>query len=140
VRTGRHRSRIVARAICAARTQRGEPCGAFVPIGATYCRMHDPERADEVQAARLRGVRQANHLRAIEGRRRKLDNPRALSGFLSVLIHDALEGKVEADLARTIGYLVMVQTKVIEQARSADVESALSEVRALVAEARRRGA
>jgi hypothetical protein len=138
VRIGKHRSCTVARAACAARTQRGEPCGAFVPIGAAYCRMHDPERADEVQASRLRGVRQANRLRAIEGRRRKLDHPKALSGFLSSLIHDALEGKVEADLARTIGYLIMVQTKVVDQARQSDVEAMLAEVRALTEQARRR--
>ena len=79
-------------------------------------------------------------LRAIEGRRWKLDSPRALAAFLSGLIHDTLEGKVDADLARTVGYLAAVQTKVIEQAGQSDVEQALAEVRQLVAEARRRGA
>jgi hypothetical protein len=91
-----------------------------------------------VQAARRRGAEVAGRLRSLEGKRRKLDSPRALAAFVSTLIHDALEGKVEADLARTIGYLAAVQTKVIEQARSADVEAALSEVRQLVNEARRR--
>ena len=118
----------------------GTPCSGTPLPGGALCFAHAPEHAEAIRAARSRAAAKANRLRAIEGRRRRLDNPRALAAFVSTLIHDALEGKVEADLARSIGYLVAVQTKVIEQARQSDVEQALAEVRALVAEARRRGA
>jgi hypothetical protein len=124
------------RAPCEGVTKAGARCRSFPLPGSPYCFMHgDPAAA---AAARSRGSVQAGRLRSLEGKRRKLDSPRALAAFVSTLIHDALEGKVEADLARTIGYLAAVQTKVIEQARQSDVETMLAEVRALTEQARRR--
>jgi len=102
--------------------------------------MHDPARAEAMTAARSRGAAKAAKLRSLEGGRKRLDSPRALAVFMSNLIHDAVEGKIDPDLARTVGYLVAVQTKVTEQARQADVEQMLAEVKQLVAEARRRPA
>jgi len=123
---------------CEALSKAGEPCRAFALPGARNCWTHSPDHVEARQRACSAGGRKATQLRAIEGKRRKLDTPRALAGFMSTLVHDALEGKVDADLARTIGYLVAVQTKVVEQARQSDVERMLAEVRALTADARRR--
>jgi hypothetical protein len=102
--------------------------------------MHDPARAEAMTAARARGAVKAAKLRSLEGKRRKLDSPRALAGFLSNLVHDLVEGKVEPDLVKTVAYALSVQCKVIDLARAADVDVALAEVRQLTAEARRRGA
>jgi len=96
--------------------------------------------ADAVAAARRRGGTAAARLRVLEGKRLRLDTPAALVRFTGGLLQDALAGTVDIDAARTIGYLVSVQLKAIEQARASDVEQMLAEVRQLLAEARRRPA
>jgi len=95
--------------------------------------------ASMVASARQRGGTAAAKLRMLQGRRLRLDSPSALVKFTGGLLQDALAGTVDIDTARTIGYLVSVQLKAIEQARAADVDQALAEVRTLVAEARMRG-
>jgi hypothetical protein len=128
----------MARPICRALRKDGSPCrGPSLP-GSDRCWVHDPEHAELAAEARARGAVKAAKLRSIESRRKRLDSPRALSAFLSGLLHDLADGKADADLARTIAYVVSVQTRVIEQARQSDVEAMLAEVRQLTAEARRR--
>jgi len=128
----------MARPVCIAVRKDGEPCRAPAVPGGERCWVHDEAWADRAREGRALGAVKAGKLRSLEGKRKRLDTPRALAGFMSTLVHDALEGKVDADLARTIGYLVAVQTKVVEQARQSDVERMLAEVRALTADARRR--
>lgn len=96
--------------------------------------------ADAVVSARRRGGTAAAKLRLLQGRRLRLDTPAALVRFTGGLLQDALAGTVDIDAARTIGYLVSVQLKAIEQAQSGDVEQMLAEVKQLVAEAKRRHA
>ena len=131
---------MAARPVCLATRRDGAPCRApAVPEG-TLCWVHDPAWAERARAGRALGAVQAGKLRRIEGQRRKLDSPRALAGFLSSLVHDLVEGRVEPDLVRTVAYALSVQCKIIDLARTADVEQTLIEVRQLLAEARRRPA
>ena len=125
---------------CGAPTKAGGTCRSFVPTGRSACVSHDPSMADAVAAARRRGGTAAARLRVLEGKRLRLDSPAALVRFTGGLLQDALAGTVDIDAARTIGYLVSVQLKAIEQARASDVEQTLIEVRQLLAEARRRPA
>ncbi len=125
---------------CGASTKVGGRCRSFVPPGRAACVSHDPSMADAVAAARRRGGTAAAKLRLLQGRRLRLDTPAALVRFTGGLLQDALAGTVDVDAARTIGYLVSVQLKAIEQARASDVEQMLTEVKQLVAEARRRHA
>jgi len=77
-------------------------------------------------------------LKALHGRRRRLDSPSALAAFLSGLIHDLAEGRVEPDLAKVIFYGCSVQRGVVELAERADVERRLVEVERMIELARRR--
>src|SRR5687768_13925818 len=112
---------------CTDSAKHGGPCRAFALPGRATCRVHSPEYAAAVQADRVRGGRAAGRLRSLEGKRRRLDNPAALAVFLSGLIHDTMEGKVDAELAKVIAYTVSVQRAVVELAQKADVERRLVE-------------
>ena len=125
--------------VCRAETKAGTSCRAMPLPGRDVCIMHAPDMAEKVTAARMKGGVAAAKLRVLQGKRLRLDSPSALVKFTGGLLQDALAGTVDIDTARTIGYLVSVQLKAIEQARASDVDQALAEVRQLVAEARRRG-
>jgi hypothetical protein len=118
---------------CGADLASGGRCRGFALPGGR-CWNHAPDRAEERRAARSKGGK----LRAIEGRRRRLDSPKALAAFLSGLVYDLVDGRMDADLFKAAAYGISVQAKVIELVRSADVEQALQEVRALTEQARRR--
>jgi hypothetical protein len=107
--------------------------------GESWCWAHHPDRQEIAAAARSNGAVKANKLRSLEGRRRKLDTPRAVVAFLSNLVYDVAEGRRDVEVAKVIAYTVNVQLKAIDSSRQSDVEQALQEVKALVAEARMRG-
>jgi hypothetical protein len=108
--------------------------------GRDVCIMHAPDLAEKVAAARARGGTMAAKVRLLEGRRLRLDSPAALVKFTGNLLQDALAGTVDPDTARTVLYGVSVQLKAVELTQRSDVDQALQEVKALVAEARRRRA
>ena len=110
---------------CAGVTKQGERCRAFALPGSTYCLTHDPARADEVAAARSRGGIVATKLRALQGRRRRLESAGALTRFMGGLIQDLLDGRVDPDVARAATYAVSVQRQLIE---AADHEKRLAEL------------
>ena len=121
---------------CQAVRKDGSPCRAPALPDSALCWSHDPRQAEAAARARAEGGAKASRLRSLEGKRRRLDSPRALAGFLSTLIHDALEGKVDADLARTVGYLAAVQVKAVELAQRSELEARLAEVERLLAQRR----
>jgi hypothetical protein len=108
---------------CQGRTTTGVPCRAFAPAGRLLCRVHDPERAEEVQAGRRRGAANAAKLRLLQGRRRKLTTPAALVGFLDNLIWDTIDGKYDAKLVNAVVGAVNAQRALIERA---DLEQRLA--------------
>jgi hypothetical protein len=65
-------------------------------------------------AARSRGATKANKLRALAGRRPKLDNARALTRFVSDVVKDTLSGRVLPDVARAVLYGCSIQRALIE--------------------------
>ena len=93
---------------CQARTTAGTPCRAFAPTGRAQCRVHDPERQAEVQAARARGAANAAKVRLLRGRRRRLTTPAALLSFVDTLIWDAVNGKLDPKLVNAVTAAVNV--------------------------------
>lgn len=113
---------------CVATTQRGVPCQSFAAHGTDYCVAHDPNRVEAMQAARSRGATTANKLRALEGRRERLDTPAALVKFVGTLVQDVVGGAVEPDVARVALYGCSIQRQLLEttdlEARLAALEEA----------------
>jgi len=101
--------------------------------------MHDPSMANAVATARIKGGEAAAKIRMLQGRRLKLDTAAGVVRFASGVIQDTLAGTIDADLAKVVLYGCGIQLRAVEQAKAADVERALAEVKALVAEARMRG-
>ncbi len=114
---------------CQAQTQAGQPCRAFA-TGGPWCRMHDPAQAEAVRAARAKGGAAASKLRALQGRRAKLDTPVRLLAFTSNLIHDVVEVRIHPDTARVALYGCSIARQLIEtsalEERLAALEAQLS--------------
>jgi hypothetical protein len=112
---------------CTATTTQGRACRAFAPDGGDLCRVHDPSRAEEVQAARSKGGK----LCALRGRRLKLESPSTLAKFLSTLAQDCLTGTVEPDVTRAVVYTCATLRQVVEtselEKRLASLEQRLAE-------------
>jgi hypothetical protein len=119
---------------CTATAQHGGLCRAFAPAGRRSCRVHDPERRDEVQAARSKGATNAGKARTMQGRRRRLTTPAALLSFLDTLIWDAIEGKYDPKLVNAITAAVNVQRALIE---SSELEQRLAALEAAAGQTRR---
>lgn len=123
--------------ICEARTLRGEPCRSFALGDRPYCMSHDPERAGDVRRARARGGAAASKVRALKGRRDRLDTPGALVRFTSGVIQDVLDGTVPPDVARAVLYGLSIQRQLVE---AGDLERRLTSLeRQLAPEQARRG-
>ena len=114
---------------CRAQTKRGQPCAGFALTGGEHCLSHDPERAGALREARAKGGAAASKLRAIRGRRSRLDTVPALVGFTAGVIHDALEGRLTPDVARTVLYGLGLQRQLVE---SSDLERRIAALEARV--------
>ena len=126
--------------LCRALTKTGASCRAPSLPNYDTCLSHTPELAEKVAAARRRGGTMAAKVRILEGKRLKLDSPAAVVRFTSGVVQDCLAGTIEVEIARTTLYGIGILLKAQEQARAGDIETMLAEVKALTAEARRRGA
>ena len=100
---------------CTATTLRGTPCQAFAAGGA-FCHVHDPARAEQVQAARAKGGQAAGRLRRLEGRRAKLDTAPRLLAFASNIVHDLAEHRLDSDTGRAVLYGVGIMRQLVEAA------------------------
>jgi hypothetical protein len=97
--------------------------------------MHDPEKAAAVAAARARGGTVAAKLRILQGKRERLDTPKALVKFVANVVQDTLAGSCEPDIARVVLYGISIQKALIE---TADLEQQVRELEALQAARRAR--
>ena len=104
----------MTQATCAATTQRGTACRGIVPLGLSYCLVHDPERAEAVREARARGGATATKLRALKARRPRLDTAAGLIRFNAGVIADTLEGRLLPDVARAVLYGMSIQRQLVE--------------------------
>jgi hypothetical protein len=119
--------------VCTATTKAGSACRSFALPDRATCLMHTDELRGQVEAARRRGGTVAMKLRVLQGKRQKLDTPRALVKFVSDVMQDTLAGTVEPDVARAALYAVSIQRVLIEasgtEARLAAVERLLAQRR-----------
>ena len=108
---------------CQAVRKDGQPCRAPAQPGVTLCLWHDPDRVEAARAARSQGAVAAGKVRALDGRRRKLETAGSLAKFMGTLIHDVLDGRTAPDTARVVVYAISVQRQIIE---AADIEPRLA--------------
>jgi hypothetical protein len=80
-----------------------------------------------MRQARSRGATNANKVRALEGRRSKLDTPAALVRFVATLVQDVVGGTVEPDVARVALYGCAIQRQLLE---TSDLEARLAALEA----------
>jgi hypothetical protein len=126
----------VSRPACQAARKTGAPCRAPALPGEPWCWCHHPARQQVAAAARADGGRKAGRLRKLEGKRRRLDSPRAVVTFVSGLVYDVAEGRLDGELGRTLGYLLGVQLRAVELAQRSEIEARLAEVERLLAQRR----
>jgi len=111
----------------------GSQCRAFALPDRTTCLTHTPELAAQVEAARRRGGTAAMRLKVLQGKRSKLDTPRALVKFVADVAQDTLAGTIEPDVARAALYAVSIQRVLIEASAT---EARLDQVERLLAQRR----
>ncbi len=102
------------RKTCRAVAKSGEPCRSFALAGSEFCLAHDPERVGQLRQSRAKGGAKASQLRALRGRRAKLDTVGGLVRFTAGVIQDALAGTVAADVARVVLYGISIQRQLLE--------------------------
>jgi hypothetical protein len=83
-----------------------------------------------VREASQRGARNANRLRSLQGRRRRLTTLAALLAFVDGLIWDAIDGKYEPKLVNAVVGAVNAQRALIEVS---DLQARLEALEALEA-------
>jgi len=99
---------------CSATTDAGAPCKGFAQRDSAFCLAHDKTRRAAAQAARAKGATVSNKLRALEGRRRRLDSAPELVTFTSGIVQDLLSGSVTVDVGRAVLYGVSIQKSLLE--------------------------
>ncbi len=122
---------------CRARTKRGTTCRGFALPGRDVCLMHAPDLADKVEAARRRGGTMAAKVRVLQGKRQKLDSPRALVRFVSDLLQDTLAGTVDPKVANAVINGVNAQRALLE---AGEIEGRLADLERVMGAMGRRGA
>jgi hypothetical protein len=99
--------------------------------------MHAPDLADKVEAARRRGGTMAAKVRVLQGKRQKLDSPRALVRFVSDLLQDTLAGTVDPKVANAVINGVNAQRALLE---AGEIEGRLADLERVMGAMGRRGA
>lgn len=126
---------------CAGRTKLGKPCGAAHIPSSPYCLFHEPSRAAEVHAARVRGAHAANNGRIVPDVSAlvvlDLTKPEELATFRQGVMSLVLSGHLEPAAARA--GLECAQL-IVDSGKAADAsESTLAMTRALAAALREQG-
>jgi hypothetical protein len=111
------------RADCSATTRAGQRCRAFALSGEPWCKTHHPDYVEERRAICAKGAR----LKAINGRRPRLDDAAGLLRFNADLVHRLLAGELETDVVRVVVNALNLQRQLIE---AGDIERRLAELEA----------
>lgn len=117
------------RPVCQDKRKDGAPCRAPALPDSALCWVHDPRQAEAGQQARAAGAAKGGKVRALNGQRRKIDTHAGLAVFLSGVIHDVAEGKMDTDTGRAVMYGCSVMRHLAEhelERRMADVERKLA--------------
>lgn len=99
---------------CKGMTARGEPCKGFALPGSDYCLSHDPAHQEALRASRAKGGANASKLRALRGKRAKLDTLPALVKFTAGVIQDVLGLSLPVDVGRCVLYGLSIQRDLVE--------------------------
>ena len=122
----------MTRPTCEAIRKDGEPCRAPALPDSGMCWSHDPRQAETAARARAEGAAKGGKIKALHGRRRRLDTHTGLVIFLTNVVHDVLEGKLDSDTARTVIY----GCGLLRQLAEHSLERRLAEVERLLAQRR----
>ena len=122
----------MSRPTCGATRKDGAACRAPALPDSALCWSHDPRQVEIAARARAEGATKGGKLRALHGRRRRLDSHAALAAFLTGIIYDVAEGRQDPDVARTIIYGCSVMRQLAEHG----LERRLAEVERLLAQRR----
>ena len=101
------------RPTCEGTTTAGTPCRSFT-AGGRWCFPHDPANAERMRDARTRGASRGGKLKAIHGRRPRLDDAAGLLRFNAELINRLLAGELEVDVVRCVVYALSLQKSLVE--------------------------
>jgi hypothetical protein len=82
-----------AQPICTSTTKAGNACRSFALPERETCLMHTDALRAQVEAARRRGGTVAMKLKVLQGKRQKLDSPRALVKFVSDISRTPWRGR-----------------------------------------------
>ena len=122
----------MSRPVCRATRKDGAACQAPALPDSALCWSHDPRQAEVAARARADGASKGGKLRALRGRRRKLDSHAGLAAFLTGVIYDLAEGRQDPDTARVVIYGCSVMRQLAEHS----LERRLAEVERLLAQRR----
>ena len=100
---------LLSKGVCGGVRPDGNPCGA--PPGQNgLCFWHDPDRReDRLEAARRGGSRKALQLPV-----GKALNPEEARGMLAAVLAALLQGALDPATARTVAYVLQVDSKIAE--------------------------
>ena len=117
---------------CRSTRKDGAPCRAPALPDSPLCWSHDPRQAEAAREARAAGASKGAKVKALKGRRRRLDNQDALARFITDLVHDVVEGKQDPEIARAALYGCSILRQLAEhglEKRLAEVERLLTQRR-----------
>ena len=113
---------------CTAQTAEGHPCPNPAQTGRPYCYAHDPDKAEERDAARMRGgqarAEQLNGAAAV-----KLRTAADVRDYLERVARDTESGLIDPKRATAISNLCRVQLEAIPRA---DAEARDAEWNAMI--------
>ena len=113
----------MARPVCQARRNDGQPCRAPALPARPACWAHDPAQAEAARGARARGAAKGNRTRALRAGQPRFDSPRELVKFTGLVLGGVLSGKIAPDVGRVVLYGVSIQRQLLE---SSDLEQRIA--------------
>jgi hypothetical protein len=115
---------------CRAKKPDGSSCQAAALPGSEFCFFHDPDQADERQAARsFGGSRNRMKTLSADAPDVKVESCQDVVRLISETINQVRRGQLDPRVANAIGYLANVLIKAAEQG---DMEKRLADLEAVV--------
>ena len=115
---------------CQAKTADGSACQAAALPGSDFCFFHDPDRAEDRQAAQSFGGSR-NRMKTLDAGAAdvKVESCQDVVRLISETINQVRRGQLDPRVANAIGYLANVLIKAVEQG---DMEKRLEDLEAAV--------
>lgn len=108
----------------------GTPCQAPVLPGSEYCFFHDPKKAEERRLAQSHGGKQGRHkVLSDETPDVQIRDCRDILVFIETTINQLRRGEVDPRIANSLGYLLNLSLKAIDQGTT---ERRLAELEAVI--------